>query len=123
VGFVGLGALDSPREVQLPVILCPVDALGGDLARAFPEHDLVVVRTEGGLALVSTRCTHLGCRLRLVGRELACPCHEGRFDTAGNVLSGPPSRNLDWLVGGVDSSAMLFFIPGARNRWRRPIAI
>ena len=45
---------------------------------------------------LSAVCTHVRC---IVGwdrerRALVCPCHDGRFDLAGNVLSGPPPRPL-----------------------------
>ncbi len=45
---------------------------------------------------LSAVCTHLRCMLDY-DRErkgLVCPCHAGRFDLAGNVLSGPPPRPL-----------------------------
>ena len=45
---------------------------------------------------LSAVCTHVRC---IVGfdrekRSLVCPCHDGRFDLAGTVLSGPPPRPL-----------------------------
>ena len=45
---------------------------------------------------LSAVCTHVRCILNY-DRErhgLVCPCHGGRFDLAGNVLSGPPPRAL-----------------------------
>lgn len=45
---------------------------------------------------LSAVCTHVRCILNY-DRErhgLVCPCHGGRFDLAGNVLSGPPPRSL-----------------------------
>ena len=45
---------------------------------------------------LSAVCTHLRCILDFdrERRGLVCPCHAGRFDLAGNVLSGPPPRPL-----------------------------
>jgi cytochrome b6-f complex iron-sulfur subunit len=42
-------------------------------------------------------CTHLTCTVRFDAETgtLFCPCHNGRFDLGGNVLSGPPPRPLE----------------------------
>jgi nitrite reductase/ring-hydroxylating ferredoxin subunit len=41
-------------------------------------------------------CTHMRCVLDFDRRErqMVCPCHDGRFDLDGNVISGPPPRPL-----------------------------
>jgi cytochrome b6-f complex iron-sulfur subunit len=56
-----------------------------------------IVRLDGSRVIaLSAVCTHLRCMLDY-DRErkgLVCPCHAGRFDLAGNVLSGPPPRAL-----------------------------
>ncbi len=44
-------------------------------------------------------CTHLGCTPNLLDEttspvNIVCPCHGGRYDTLGRVLSGPPPLNL-----------------------------
>ncbi len=46
---------------------------------------------------MSNICTHLGCRVRWIADrgEFYCPCHNGVFDKAGQVVSGPPPRPLD----------------------------
>lgn len=45
---------------------------------------------------VSAVCTHVRCILDYDRDRhgLVCPCHGGRFDLAGNVISGPPRRAL-----------------------------
>lgn len=45
---------------------------------------------------LSAVCTHVRCILDYdrSRKGLVCPCHEGRFDLSGNVLSGPPPRPL-----------------------------
>lgn len=45
---------------------------------------------------LSAVCTHMRCILNF-DRErkgMLCPCHDGRFDLNGNVVSGPPQRSL-----------------------------
>lgn len=63
------------------------------------EQLTVYVLTDDGRNYValSNVCTHLGCRVRWVEGEqqFFCPCHNGVFDKAGLVVSGPPPRPLD----------------------------
>ena len=68
----------------------------GRLVR-FGREPIWVVRTpQGALVAVSAVCTHLRCVLDWDERRgvLACPCHEGSFDSSGNVLGGPPPAPL-----------------------------
>jgi len=56
----------------------------------FSDHD--------GIAAVSTVCPHLGCLVkREESGEFVCPCHGSKFDSLGNVLTGPPPRGLVWV--------------------------
>ncbi len=56
-----------------------------------------VIRTnETSVVALSAVCTHVRCILNYdrERRVITCPCHEGRFDLNGTVLSGPPPRQL-----------------------------
>jgi cytochrome b6-f complex iron-sulfur subunit len=56
-----------------------------------------VIRTnETQVLALSAVCTHVRCILNYdrERRTIVCPCHDGRFDLSGNVLSGPPPRAL-----------------------------
>jgi cytochrome b6-f complex iron-sulfur subunit len=56
-----------------------------------------VVRVDAARVIaLSAVCTHVRCILGYdrERRGFVCPCHDGRFDLAGNVLSGPPPRAL-----------------------------
>ena len=64
----------------------------------FGSAPAVLINTaEGKLVALSAICTHLTCTVRYDGETgtLFCPCHNGRFDLNGNVLSGPPPRPLE----------------------------
>jgi cytochrome b6-f complex iron-sulfur subunit len=64
----------------------------------FGSSPAILVNTsEGKLVALSAVCTHLTCTVRFDADTdtLFCPCHNGRFDLAGNVLSGPPPRPLE----------------------------
>jgi cytochrome b6-f complex iron-sulfur subunit len=56
-----------------------------------------IVRTEAGMAAVSTTCTHLGCIVATTEIGFDCPCHGSRFDPDGSVLGGPAPRPLSWF--------------------------
>jgi cytochrome b6-f complex iron-sulfur subunit len=58
---------------------------------------VLVNMPDGKLVALSAVCTHLTCNVRFDGETgtLFCPCHNGRFDLGGNVLSGPPPRPLE----------------------------
>jgi Rieske Fe-S protein len=58
----------------------------------------ILINTQDGqLIALSAVCTHLTCTVRYESDSgtLFCPCHNGRFDLAGNVISGPPPAPLE----------------------------
>jgi Rieske Fe-S protein len=64
----------------------------------FGSTPAILVNTaEGELRAFSAVCTHLTCTVNYESdtETLFCPCHNGRFDIAGNVISGPPPRPLE----------------------------
>ena len=42
------------------------------------------------------QCTHLGCLVRWDEDEdqFKCPCHSGKYNRNGEVISGPPPKPL-----------------------------
>jgi len=57
----------------------------------------IVVRTaEGEIRAFSAVCSHLDCTVQFKAdtSQLWCACHNGTYDLAGNVVSGPPPRPL-----------------------------
>ncbi len=58
----------------------------------------ILINTGSGeLKAFTAICTHLACTVRYDNetQTIHCPCHNGRFDLAGNVLSGPPPAPLE----------------------------
>ncbi len=56
-----------------------------------------IKRTQGDeIVAISAGCTHLGCIVSWDEQQnlFKCPCHDGRFDADGNVISGPPPAAL-----------------------------
>ena len=64
----------------------------------------VVQNGDGSLAVLSNRCTHLGCGVDWDARaeQFRCPCHGGVFDLEGRVVEGPPPRPLVQLASKVE---------------------
>lgn len=51
---------------------------------------------EDEVIAISAGCTHLGCIVTWDGDQkiFKCPCHDGRYDTEGRVIAGPPPKPL-----------------------------
>ena len=61
------------------------------------EHRVWVARTDEGIYVLSTICTHLGCTPRwLTGEDkFKCPCHGSGFTREGINYEGPAPRPLE----------------------------
>jgi len=59
-----------------------------------------VIRTESGVTARSLLCTHQGCNVRWMeeDRIYLCPCHDGRYNAAGEPIYGPPREPLRELT-------------------------
>jgi cytochrome b6-f complex iron-sulfur subunit len=57
---------------------------------------VIVLQNDNDLLAFSAKCTHEGCTVTYQPTQsvIWCPCHDGRFDLHGRVLSGPPPRPL-----------------------------
>ena len=67
----------------------------------FGNRPGIVVRTpDGEIRAFSAVCSHLDCTVQFKSdtSQLWCACHNGTYDLAGNVVSGPPPRGLEKFV-------------------------
>jgi len=125
IGFSLAPLFQKRREVW--VKLGPISSVKkGEPARfvySFFREDAYLHKVERGTVYVVTSdgrtykvlsnvCTHAGCGVRWddKARAFLCPCHNGRFDIAGRVVSGPPPKPLNEIEhkveGGVISIRM-----------------
>lgn len=60
------------------------------------EPGILINTPQGELIAFSAVCTHLSCTVvyESDSQIILCPCHNGKFDLAGNVISGPPPKPL-----------------------------
>jgi len=102
-GVLGISFLKAPSsekrpgERQLRCGTFSTLAIGeARLVRHGSEPLFVVRVSDAQVTAVSAVCTHLRCVLKWDRDQgtFQCPCHNGAFDRAGIVLSGPPKRPL-----------------------------
>ncbi len=69
---------------------------------------------EADVVAFSNVCTHLACRVTWKGdlNAYVCPCHDGRFDITGKVVSGPPPRPLDAYAAKIENGNLLIHLVG-----------
>ena len=92
-----------PRQaeaLQKRVVAAKVGELAPNSSKIFKfgAYPAILVNTaDGQLVALTAVCTHLTCTVRYESDSgtLYCPCHNGRFDLAGNVISGPPPAPLE----------------------------
>lgn len=118
---IGLGAGGSclcslsRRARNAPLLLGNLADIPDHGVRDFPGWDIAVLRSRGRLVFLVSRCTHLGCKLRLAGREWVCPCHGGRFSLEGKVRGGPPRQALVSVRGELGPAGELLVYPDQRE--------
>ena len=80
------------------------------------EEISVYVLTEDGRDYIamSNVCTHLGCRVRWISEQgnFICPCHNGVFSKAGDVLDGPPPKPLNRYEVKVENDELFIKMEG-----------
>jgi len=75
-----------------------VDKFETNSVTAFVRGRFYLARLEdGGFLALSRKCTHLGCTVPWVEKEMkfVCPCHASAFDITGEVINAPAPRPLD----------------------------
>ncbi|MGF1426956.1 Rieske (2Fe-2S) protein [Kitasatospora sp. LaBMicrA B282] len=80
-----------------PVDLGPASAVPVGGGKVFADQRIVVTQpTAGQYKAFSARCTHAGCLVDQVTKNLIqCPCHGSRFNFAdGTVANGPAQSPL-----------------------------
>jgi Rieske Fe-S protein len=109
------GDLSQPRELSIGT--ADLFKPGTSKQVFFGNEKVIVVRSAGGTFMAASAvCTHQGCSIRYEAKsgveELACNCHESRFELDGQLISGPaviPLRRFQISV----RSGELILAPGS----------
>ena len=108
--FRYLSPIDKGGEEQQVRIPRQQIAVGGTHFFSYQGRPAVLLQPKAGEFLaLSAVCTHLGCIVKWVeeSQEFLCPCHGGRFSTAGQVLGGPPPSPLETYAVSVAGDEVL----------------
>jgi Rieske Fe-S protein len=86
--------------------------VASDLPLGISFFDRVIaVKDVKGVVFLSSRCTHLGCKIKTSENNvLICPCHGSRFSPEGQNLMGPASRPLAILSSRTDRKTGEFIV-------------
>lgn len=115
---VGLGAFAAPLiRFAYPVLKGQVfEKVKVASTLNFPSEGLrfdyqdvpvqMIQMEDKSFAAFSLVCTHLGCIVKWEAnkRDFHCPCHAGKFDENGEVISGPPPKPLPRYKVAVEGS-------------------
>lgn len=95
-GCNGESQAPASEPLTVPLAMVPV---GKRTRLANNGRPVELLRTEEGITARSLLCTHQGCKVRWhEDKQLyICPCHEGQFDSQGNVVYGMPRKPLPVL--------------------------
>ncbi len=63
------------------------------------KREVVILRVEQNIDVLSRTCPHLGCKVRLdqTAQRFICPCHGSQFSLDGKYLRGPAKKDLKHL--------------------------
>ena len=83
----------DPNILTIPIAQIPQ---GKSLITKFKGRPIIIVNRGNEINALSAVCTHLGCIVKWDPdkEELFCPCHMAKYDTNGNVKSGPAPKPL-----------------------------
>lgn len=71
---------------------------GQGMVTVYGDDQVAIYKDElGNITALNPVCTHAGCIVHFNDAEQSwdCPCHGGRYDLTGKVLTGPPTKNLE----------------------------
>jgi cytochrome b6-f complex iron-sulfur subunit len=90
---------DVPPEktLEVPVIARNQIPANGGVVVHLPVGHVALLDVNGEIRAFSAVCTHLGCLITwqpTADHVWYCPCHKGKYDREGHVVSGPPPRPL-----------------------------
>ncbi len=97
--WVDLGIADLLKGSQYKKINYTFSTKDGWVETNKRRSVYVTDQGDGTFLVYSRVCSHLGCLVRWDERkdQFFCPCHGAVFDSAGNVVAGPPPRPMEKL--------------------------
>lgn len=109
--WIPLGKLES-FPVGTPTLATFTRSKVNGWEKSTTSYGVYVLRkSQTEMAVFSNICTHLSCHVNWTAdkKEYICPCHDGRFDINGKVVSGPPPRPLDTFQTKVEGDILSIY--------------
>lgn len=93
-----LGFTASAGEQDAPVKIADLAAVPAGSVQAIKSPHLILSRTDKGICVMSSLCTHRQRRLNVNEQTgaIVCPAHGARFDKEGKPIAGPSQKPLTW---------------------------
>lgn len=95
--WVSLGTLEG-YPIGTPTLFTFTRTKVNGWERTTNSYGVYIFRqSESEVKVYSNVCTHLSCRVawKPETKTYDCPCHDAKFDIAGEVVYGPPPRPLE----------------------------
>ena len=65
------------------------------LSKGFYAYGDYLISNDSGLKILSSKCSHLGCKINSVKEGTAiCQCHGSKFNSEGIPVNGPAYKRL-----------------------------
>jgi len=113
--WVSAGPIDNYEENN-PTLFTFTQTTQNGWERTVNSYGVYIVKKDSTQATIfSNQCTHLACRVTWVAeeQEYICPCHDGIFDSSGNVVAGPPPAPLVEYESKVEEEILYFLFSEA----------
>ncbi len=114
-GWIPAGPLEN-YPLDTPTIFTFTKTTQNGWERTVNSYAVYVTRFSlEQITVFSNICTHLACRVtwNAEAQEYICPCHDGIFDQAGMVVSGPAPRPLVQYETKVEDGVLYFYFEEA----------
>ncbi len=81
----------------------------GKIFRFGARPGILIKTPQGQLKAFSAVCTHLSCTVQYDPEVsiILCPCHNGKYDLNGQVISGPPPKPLEPFAANVQGDEIV----------------
>src|SRR5581483_289448 len=77
----------------------------GITAKWIRKNKFAIVRDNGKIYAVSTKCTHKGCNVNPSGDHFKCPCHGAQYNADGSIKNGNGKTDTAMFHYGLSTDA------------------
>ena len=75
------------------------------------QDELIIVKDKNKIQFLSSKCTHLGCKINsFESNKIICPCHGSTFTIEGKNTKGPAAKPLNELAFSIDKESGEYII-------------